>query len=186
MSEFGGLRKHKKSQHALNNRWVDALHHVFVTVLILLLLLWRTWRTLIGAIPMVTMAQSTAKSVKCVSECVRSLWVCVLRQFAELWAMVTMGIEPITVNNNNNNIPSTRLMRVLFTRCIRTTNQPWFVPCSTSVPPTNHDLFLVLHPYHQPTMICSLFCIRTTNHPWFCSCAHIFLTHLCYFTPVLH
>ena len=34
MSEFGGLRKHEKTQHALkNNTWAGSSHHVVATVL---------------------------------------------------------------------------------------------------------------------------------------------------------
>ena len=73
MSEFGGLRKHENTQHALKrNSWADASHHVVVTVLL------------------------------CVSERVRSTWVCVLRQFVALWAMVTMETAPIKMSQQGN------------------------------------------------------------------------------------
>ena len=61
MSEFGALiRKHEKTQHALKkNSSAGASHHVVVT---------------------------GVDVSACVSECVRSMQVCVLRQFATLCA----------------------------------------------------------------------------------------------------
>ena len=60
MSEFGGLRKHELNQHALkNNTWAGASHHVVVC---------------------------SSVDVKCVSECVRSMWECYSsRHFEEWW-----------------------------------------------------------------------------------------------------
>ena len=72
MSEFDGLRKHGKTQHALKtNSWAGASHNVVLVVHV------SAW----------------------VNACV-SMWVCVLRQFSALWAMATMGIAPIKVLHN--------------------------------------------------------------------------------------
>ena len=45
----------------------------------------------------------------------QSMWVCVLRQFVALWAMVTMGTVPIKVlhNNNNNVLQATQVQEHL-------------------------------------------------------------------------
>ena len=54
--------------------------------------------------------------VKCVSECVQSMWVCMLLQFTALWAMVTMGIAPIKVLHITYIISLQRLTHVIFVK----------------------------------------------------------------------